>query len=343
MAQPRVTLRDVARRVGVHPSTVSRVLNPSTRSMVTPEIAARVEAAANDLGYRPNPIAYGLKTNRTLTVGVIIPDLTDPLFPPMIRGIEDALAREGYTAIVANTDNDRARERIILERMRARRVDALILGSTLRGDVLDEDDVPVVLINRTIESGRVTAVISDNAGGIGQVIDHLVALGHRRIAHVAGPQFVTTGFARYEAYRAAMESHGLPIDDALVAHAESYSRDEGKRVLSGLLDGGGAWTAAVAANDLLALGCYDALRAAGLDCPGDVSVTGFNDMPLVDMMDPPLTTVRIPQYDMGEAAGRAVLERLDGAAGIARTIVLPSVLVIRESTAPPRRPAVTDC
>ena len=343
MAQPRVTLRDVARKVGVHPSTVSRVLNPSTRSMVTPEIAARVEAAANDLGYRPNPIAYGLKTNRTLTVGVVIPDLTDPLFPPMIRGIEDALAREGYTAIVANTDNDRARERMILERMRARRVDALILGSTLRGDVLDEDDVPVVLINRTIDSGRATAVICDNAGGIGQVIDHLVALGHRRIAHVAGPRVLTTGIARYEAYRSAMASHGLPIDDALVAHADSYSRDEGRRVLSGLLDGGGGWTAVVAANDLLALGCYDALRAAGLDCPGDVSVTGFNDMPLVDMMDPPLTTVRIPQYDMGEAAGRAVLERLDGAAGIARTIVLPSVLVVRGSTAPPRRPAATDC
>ncbi len=199
MAGPRVTLRDVARKVGVHPSTVSRVLNPSTRSMVTPEIARRVEHAAHELGYRPNPIAYGLKTNRSLTVGVVIPDLTDPLFPPMIRGIEDTLARAGYTAIVANTDNDRARERVILERMRGRLVDALILGSTRRGDVLGGDDVPVVLINRSIDAGGTTAVVSDNAGGIGQVVDHLVALGHRRIAHVAGPRFLTTGLARDEA------------------------------------------------------------------------------------------------------------------------------------------------
>ena len=335
MAGPRVTLRDVARKVGVHPSTVSRVLNSSTRSMVTLEIARRVEDAAKELGYRPNPNAYGLKTNRSLTVGVVIPDLTDPLFPPIIRGIDDTLARAGYTTIVANTDNDRARECLILERMRGRRVDALILGSTRREDVLDGDDVPVVLINRSIDSGGVTAVVSDNAGGIGQVIDHLVSLGHRRIAHVGGPRFVTTGFARYQAYRSTMEGLGLSVKPDLVECSDSYSRDEGKRALLLLLQSGERLTAVVAANDLLALGCYDALKAAGLDCPGDVSVTGFNDMPFVDMMDPPLTTVRIPQYDIGAAAARAVLERLNGAAGESETIVLPSTLVIRGSTAPP--------
>ncbi len=335
MAGPRVTLRDVARKVGVHPSTVSRVLNSSTRSMLTPEIARRVEEAAHELGYRPNPNAYGLKTNRSLTVGVVIPDLTDPLFPPIIRGIDDTLARAGYTTIVANTDNDLARERVILERMRGRRVDALILGSTRREDVLDGDDVPVVLINRSIDSGGVTAVVCDNAGGIGQVIDHLVSLGHRRIAHVGGPRFVTTGFARYQAYRSTMEGLGLPVKPELVAYSDSYSRDEGKRALSLLLHSRERLTAVVAANDLLALGCYDALKEAGIGCPGDVSVTGFNDMPFVDMMDPPLTTVRIPQYDMGAAAARAVLDRLNGAAGQSETIVLPSTLVVRGSTAPP--------
>ncbi len=342
MARPRITLRDVARRVGVHPSTVSRALNPSTRRMVTPEIARRVVEAADALGYRPNPIAYGLKTNRSLTVGVVIPDLTDPLFPPMIRGIEDTLAHAGYTAIVANTDNDRARERLILERMRGRRVDALILGSTRRDDVLGEDDVPVVLINRTVDAGGATAVVCDNAGGIGQVVDHLVALGHRRIAHVAGPPFVTTGWTRYQAYRSAMKAHGLAIERDLVETCASYSRDEGKRALAVLLDPGYRFTAVVAANDLLALGCYDALKAAGLACPGDVSVTGFNDMPLVDMMAPPLTTVRIPQYDMGAEAARAILDRLNGAADDAQTIVLPSTLVVRGSTAaPPPRGGAT--
>ncbi len=335
MAGPRVTLRDVARKVGVHPSTVSRALNSSTRSMVTPEIALRVEQAARELGYRPNPIAYGLKTRRSLTVGVVIPDLTDPLFPPMIRGIDDTLARAGYTTIVANTDNDRARERIILDRMRGRLVDALILGSIQREDRLDQEEVPVVLINRSIDVGGVTAVVSDNDGGIGQVVDHLVSLGHRRIAHVAGPRFLTTGIARDQAFRSTMEGLGVPVIQDLVEHSDSYSRQEGKRVLSRLLQSRERLTAVIAANDLLALGCYDALKSAGLGCPGDVSVTGFNDMPFVDMMDPPLTTVRIPQYDMGAAAAGAVLERMNGAAGEPETIVLPSNLVVRASTAPP--------
>ncbi len=127
----------------------------------------------------------------------------------------------------------------------------------------------------------------------------------------------------------------MPVKPELVEYSDSYSRGEGKRALSLLLQSGERLTAVVAANDLLALGCYDALRATGLGCPGDVSVTGFNDMPLVDMLDPPLTTVRIPQYDIGAAAARAVLERLNGAAGESETIVLPSMLVIRGSTAPP--------
>jgi LacI family transcriptional regulator len=336
MAPSRVTLRDVALKVGVHPSTVSRVLNASTRSMVSPEIAERVEEAARDLGYRPNPIAYGLKTRRSLTVGVVIPDLTDPLFPPIIRGIDDILAGAGYTTIVANTDNDRARERVILERMRERHVDALILGSTRREDALDDIEVPVVLINRSIDGGGVAAVISDNAGGIGQVVDHLVSLGHRDIAHVAGPQFVTTGVARAQAFRSKLESLGLPQNEALIVHSQSYSREEGRRALARLLQSRERLTAVIAANDLLALGCYDALTAEGLRCPRDVSVTGFNDMPFVDMVNPPLTTVRIPQYDMGAAAARAVLGRMSGTACESEMIVLPSELVVRASTAPPR-------
>ena len=335
MVRPRVTLRDVARKVGVHPSTVSRVLNSSTRSMVTAEMARQVEEAAHELGYRPNPIAYGLKTNRSLTVGVVIPDLTNPQFPPMIRGIDDTLTRAGYTIIVANTDNDRARERVILERMRSRRVDALILGSTRREDMLERDEVPVVLINRANDVSGVTAVVSDSEGGIGQIIDHLVSLGHRRIAHVAGPRCSTIGMARYQAYRSAIEGVGLPINQDLVKHCETYSRDEGKRALSLLLHSTERFTAVIAANDFLALGCYDALKVEGFDCPHDFSVTGFNDMPFVDMIDPPLTTVRIPQYDMGAAAADAVLERMNGTTCEPKTIVLPSMLIVRASTAPP--------
>src|SRR5713101_8306293 len=197
MARPRVTLRDVARRVGVHPSTVSRALNPATRGLITDDIARRVTRAAAALGYRLNHIAYGLKTNRSRTVGVLVPDITNPVFPPIIRGIEDALAEAGYTAILANTDNDADRERVILQNMVGRRVDGLIMATARRRDPLVDqclaEDIQVVLINRTVERGEVSSVVNDDVFGTQLTVSHMAQCGHRRIAHLAGPLALSTG------------------------------------------------------------------------------------------------------------------------------------------------------
>lgn len=339
MARGRITLRDVARRVGVHPSTVSRVLNPETRGMVTPEIAGRVEEAASALGYRPNPLAYGLKTDRSLTVGVVIPDLTNPVFPPIIRAIEDTLGKAGYIAIIANSDNDAERERVILDRMRARRVDGLILATARREDPLvagyRSEDLPLVLINRTVEDGGVSSVVNDDAAGIALSVAHLVGLGHRRIAHIAGPQELSTGYDRYRAFVEAMRERRVAADPALVAFSDAYSVAAGRRALMSLLEAKPDFTAVIAGNDLLALGCYEALQHQGLRCPEDISVTGFNDMPLVDKTAPPLTTVRIPHYDMGAQAARILLARIDDGGAEIETVRLPSELVVRGSTARP--------
>ncbi len=338
MTQGRVTLRDVAHHVGVHPSTVSRALNPETRHMVTAEIAAKVADAAQSLGYRPNPMAYSLKTNRSLTVGVIIPDLTNPLFPPIIRGIEDVLGRHGYTAVIANTDNDIDREEVILDRMRARRVDGLILATARRDDPLlaeyRADGVPLVLVNRDVDDHSIRSVINDDAEGIRQAIEHLAGLGHRRIADIAGPQALSTGFQRHQGYRAAMTGLGLDIDDGLVMFCDAYSIEAGKRRMSELISSRRDFTASLAGNDLIALGCYDALRDAGLTCPGDVSIVGFNDMPFIDKMAPPLTTVRIRHYDIGAEAARVLLSEMDNGEEISdEQIRLPCELIIRGSTA----------
>ena len=338
MTPGRVTLRDVARDVGVHPSTVSRVLNPETRHMVTPEIAAKVDAAAEALGYRPNPIAYSLKTNRTLTVGVVIPDLTNPLFPPIIRGIEDVLGRSGYTAVIANTDNDLERERLILDRMRARRVDGLILATAMRDDpLLSEyraEGVPLVLINRNVEDEAIPSVLNDDANGIRMSVGHLAGLGHTRIADIAGPQALSTGFERHQAYRAAMAELGLEVDEGQVVYCDAYSIEAGRRALTALLERRRDFTAALAGNDLIALGCYDALRDYGLTCPDDLSIAGFNDMPFIDKMAPPLTTVRIRHYDLGAEAARVLLGEIDGGGNgaVATRIRLPCELVVRGST-----------
>jgi LacI family transcriptional regulator, galactose operon repressor len=339
MARPRVTLRDVARRVGVHPSTVSRVLNPATRGLITEEIGRRVTRAAAALGYRLNPIAYGLKTNRSRTAGVLVPDITNPVFPPIIRGIEDALAEAGYTAILANTDNDAGRAQAILENMFARRVDGLILAIARRRDPVIErciaEDVPAVLINRAVDSGAIPSVVNDDAFGIRLVVRHLIDLGHERIAHLAGPSTLSTGHARHRAFLSALKTAGLRSDPRRVAVCAAFSEQEGRRGFLALWAKDRGFTAVVAANDLIALGCYDAARELGLRVPEDLAVTGFNDMPFVDKLQPPLTTVRIPHYLMGAQAARALLARLHDRDAPVEHVKLRPELVVRGSTAMP--------
>lgn len=306
--------------------------------MVSSEIARQVSAAADALGYRPNPIAYGLKTNRSFTVGVLVPDLTNPVFPPIIRGIEDTLGAKGYTAILANCDNDAARERNAVDIMRGRQVDGLILATAHRDDPLiaacADDDLPLVLINRTVDNSAAASVVTDDIAGIGMIVAHLLARGHRRIAHVGGPQTLSTGFNRAHGMAQAMQRAGLSADPELTVFCDAFTEHEGRRGCERLLRRGHAFTAIVAGNDLLAIGCYDALAAHGLGCPADISVTGFNDMPFVDRLSPPLTTVRIPHYEMGAMAARSLIERIERPNAPVRAVRLEPLLVVRGSTAP---------
>ena len=330
-----MTLRDVARRVGIHPATASRALNESTRHLVSAATATRVTEAAIELGYTPNSIARSLKTSRSLTVGVILPDLTNPLFPPMVRGIEDALAPAGFTALIANTDNDQVRARSVVQALRLRQVDGWISAvATLHDHLFTDAGPPLVLLNRQDEEGT-PAVVGDDRGGIEQTVDHLVELGHRRIAYAAGPQAISTGSARYAAYVAVMTARGLSLDPELVRFGASFSERQGARALGELLDAGGDFTAVMAGNDLMALGCYETLAERGLRCPEDISVVGFNDMHFADKFAPPLTTVRIPHHEMGLRAAQQLLAQIEGATSGVNPIVLPAQLVVRSSTAAP--------
>jgi LacI family transcriptional regulator len=334
----RPTLRDVASAAGVHPATASRALNEATRGLVRPATVAKVRAVAKALGYQVNPIARSLKTSRSETVGILVPDLTNPLFPPIVRGVEDELRGSGYTVLTANTDNDPARTSDNFAAMQARQVDGFIVLTALLEDPLLEEAVaravPMVLVNRTTEHLAVSAVSGDDASGIARCVDHLVELGHRRIAHVAGPQNVSTGVVRAESFRSAAQRHGLP--EPCVVVADVYSETAGRTAMLQLLDGDPP-TAVVASNDLLAIGCYDALEERGLSCPDDVSVTGFNDMPFLSRLRPPLTSVRVPQYELGVEAARLLLDQLSGRTTTPRVVLLPVSLVVRGSTAPPSR------
>jgi LacI family transcriptional regulator len=336
------TLRDVARVAGVHPGTVSRALNPQTRGLVNERTARRVQAAAEELGYRPNPIARGLRTNRSNTIGVLVPDLLNPLFAAVVRGIEDGLREAGYTPLIANTDNDAEREKVAYEAMSARQVDGFIAATARRDHWLLADQVQsgpkLVLVNRRVDSDAIPAVTGDDHEGARLAVDHLIELGHRRIAHLAGSQALYTGWSRHEGFVDAMRAAGVAIDPGLVVFSDAFTAREGARCCSQLLERRRDFTAIVAGNDLLALGCYDALQERGLRCPDDVSVVGYNDMPFVDRFRPPLTTVRVPHYELGATAAELMLEQLRGHEAPPRQLLLAPELVVRGSTASVRRP-----
>lgn len=339
MSQP--TLRDVARAAGVHAATVSRALNPETRRLVNDDTARRVHDAAEQLGYRPNPIARSLKTAKSLTVGVVLPDLTNPLFPPIVRGIEDALGEAGYSALIVNTDNDPDRERSQITSLRDRHVDGLIVATARLHhpllDTLHAEGVPLVLVNRRADDLDVPSVAPDDAAGIALAVRHLAELGHRRVLHLAGPLSTSTGVVRRRAFLAAAHEHGLDPDPALVRPCSRWSEGDGARALLEAAEEGVRFTAVVAGNDLLALGCYDVLPTLGRRCPEDVSVVGFNNMPFLDKLSPPLSSVAVPHAAIGVAAARMLLDVMADPGRPPRAVLLPVTLERRSSTAPVAR------
>ncbi len=346
LSERPATLRDVAAAARVHPATASRALNPGTRLLVSEETARRVTEAAERLGYRPNPVARSLRTRRSHTIGVIIPDLNNPLFPPIVRGLEDRLAGHGYVALIGNTDADLSRERMVFDQMRARHVDGFVLATaSLNNPILAEAaeaDLPVVLMNRTAQGYPFSSVSVDNEQGVRAAVAHLVALGHTRIGHIAGPQEISTGEARLRGFLDGMRTHGLAVADSQVVYASALSIEEGLRCGRELLEAHGGLTAIVAGNDMLALGCYGALDELGLRCPEEVSVIGFNDMPFVDRLRPPLSTVRFPHYQLGTEAAKLLLERIEGGDGPVKILYLAPELVVRGSTMPVAPQAVPD-
>ncbi len=325
---------------GVHAGTASRALNEATRSIVKPTTVERVLAAANELGYEPDYLARSFKTRRTLSVGVVIPDINNPQFPPMVRGVEERLAGDGYVALLANTENDGERQRRIFEQMRGRGVDGLVLATARLHDPeiaqLAKEGNRIVLVNRVVSGPLFSSVSVDDEAGVGLVVAHLKALGHRRIGHVSGPLGLSTGYGRYRGFIATAGARARAPARSLVCEALSFSVAEGIRCAKALLKLREPPTAIVAGNDMLALGCYTAIEELGLECPADVSIAGFNDMPFVDRLGPPLTTVRIPQYEMGFRAAELILERIERPDSPVVAELMAPELVVRGSTGPPR-------
>lgn len=335
----RATITDVATEAGVHPSTVSRVLGGKAATTVRAETRRRVFDAADRLGYRPSALARSLRLQKTLTLGMLVPDITNPFFSSIIKGAENAARARGYNVILCNSEDEPALEASCLQALREHEVDGILIASSQMADHtidrLRAEGFPFVLLNRATRSEADMAVVVDNRAAAREAVRHLAGLGHARVGHLAGPQRTTTGAGRMEGYRDEVEALGLEDRPDLVVEATAFSVDAGYRAASTLLDGRARPTAVFAANDLIAIGLLQRLREAGARVPRDLSVVGFNDIPLAGLLEPALTTVRVPQSEMGVAGAGLLIDHLEGRPIDDVRITLPTQLVVRASTSAP--------
>ena len=336
MSKPRVTLKEVAAIAGVHSSTVSRVINPKTRHMVTEKVADKILSLIKECNYRPNTFAQSLKTNRSFTIGIIVPDLTNPAFSTIIKGAENMLEKHGFSVMISNTYNSSIKQHSTYDKFMDRHVDGLIIASSKIEDPFirkcKHDEVPFVQAVRASSDKSVSSVVSDEVTGGIMVISHLKGLGHDQIAYISGPQFISTGKERYQGFIEGMESAEIKINNNLVIFCNSFSEQEGQNATKKLLAGKTKFSAIFTGNDIMALGVYSELRQNSITCGKDISVVGFDDMPFADKFNPPLTTVHTPLIDVGKEAARLLLDRIENSKSKTSKIKIKPELIIRDST-----------
>jgi len=331
----KVTLNDVAMLAGVDRSVVSRVINDDPRLSVRPETRQRVLDTIEKLGYRPNAAARSLRTARAYMFGLLIPDFANPVYAEIIKGAERAAGLLGYGLMTASSDGVRLGLNHYLDLLGQGRVDGLLFAGEDSGHELAQlrtSQVPWVLVNRTL-AGAQRYVILDDARGSTLAVNHLVELGHRRIAHLAGPEGADTGRRRREGYLTAIRTAGLAVGPHSVAHAD-YTPAGGVAALGRLLSAPTPPTAVFVANVASAVGALHAAHAAGLSVPRDLSVVAVHDMPLASHLVPALTTVRMPLEELGRRALELLAKR-GPEETIAEVVAEPVELIVRESTAPP--------
>ena len=332
MERKKVTIQDVAREAGVSRQTVSRAIND--RAEISPETRSRILAVVERMGYRPSSIARGLATQRTRTIGLVMPDVANPFFAEVARGAEQAAYAEGYTVFLCNTDENPDRELAILNLLEEQRVDGVVLCSsrldekTLRATLAHHPTV--VLVNRLLEDSEVGTVLLEDKLGAQMLTQHLIDTGHKNIGFLSGPAASTSGRQRAAGYFAALASAALP-------HAPGWIRpcaptvDGGHKATIVLLAQHPELTALVGYNDLVAIGALQACADLGRAVPAGLAIAGFDDIPLAALVTPPLTTCRVPRYEVGAQAMRLLLDRVNGCTDECEAVFLPPQLIIRAS------------
>lgn len=361
-AERVATLRDIAEHAGVHVATASRALNAKQSHLVTESTRARVHDAAAALGYRANALARSLRSGKSGTIGIVVADFANPFIVTLIRGVEDETRAHDLLPLVVETRDDPQSLRLAIKRLLDNRVDAIILTAAHLGDQSYVTEisaqVPIILAVRGFSIGglslgevgskdeprikdeprtktRRLQVLQDDFLGARSAVHELLSLGHRRIAQISGAEHISSFVNRGRGFTDAISGFDGAVDVSTGEHALESTVAEGQRLASELFARPREEqpTAVFAHNDLMAVGALDALREAGLHCPADVSVIGYNDAPLVDHMDPPLSTVKLPAREIGRQSAKLALAAINGDDLRPTQIMLTPEYVNRQSTA----------
>jgi LacI family transcriptional regulator len=336
--RPRVTIKDVAEECGLALSTVSNAM--TNKSYVTEETRKRVQEAANRLGYRASAIARGLRLNRTSAIGVLVADAANPSVVDHLRGIDDVTTRENFSVILCNTDGSEARQLMLMQALHDRHVDGMVLisqhcrAAEIRALVCD---IPFVLMHRRCSEFSDPYVGTDNRQAVEVSMQHLVGLGHRRIAFVPGPPESSTVQERLYAYREIVRQHGLHNDESLIVPSD-YGVEAGRVVADAIFAMERRPTAIMASNDMNALGILEVARERGIRIPEDVSLVGADDIPFAKFSGVDLTTTRPPRRKMGVRAAEMLIRMIKGEDLAAEAHIFSTELVVRGSTAVLARP-----
>lgn len=329
-----VSLTDVAKLADVSIATVSRAISHPEK--VAPPTLAQVQKAMAELGYKPNRVARRLrqKGGRRHLLGLIIPDIQNPFFSEIARGVEDVAYANEFAVMLCNSDEDLRKEAFYLDVMRAESVDGIILppiddrdSAVLR---LAEAGMPIVSVDRSLANGAIDTVEVDNRQGAFEAVDHLLRLGHRRVAMIAGRQNVSTSRDRRLGYEEALAAHNLPVRPDYIRVGD-YKQASGLALARELLALPERPTALFVSNNLMTVGAMEAIHKQGLRIPEDMAIIGFDDLPWAETLDPPLTVVRQPAYEVGRAAAELLLKRLSNPAAPAAWLRLRPKLILRSS------------
>ena len=338
------TIVEVAKRAGVSIATVSNVIRGTRR--VSPKLQERVRAAIRDLDYYPNEIARSLKVKQTRMLGMVLPDITNPFFPEIIRGAEDTAFERGYFLVTANTDEQSSRERRILSALRSYRVDGILLASAPGKDTNHirntmRAGVAIVCLDRSVSGIKMDAVLLDNVRGGQECVRHLIQSGHRRIAIITGSLDLQTGRERLRGYEDALREADIKIDPGLVLEGD-FRDASGYRLGKELLSRRARPTAIFVCNGVMTFGVLKAFEELGVQCPNDIALATFDDLAVDRSFHPHLTAVVQPSYEMGARAATILMDRIEGKLTKEPFVVrIAPTLVIRESTEARRPPAAS--